>query len=55
MYHPGTVINVYVNRNDGREYDITQWIYNNFIYIRVSSGGVKITGEIALSIFTIGV
>ena len=55
MYHPGTVINVYVNRNDGKEYDITQWIYNNFIYIRVSSGGVKITGEIPLSIFTIGV
>ena len=55
MYHPGTVINVYVNRNDGKEYDITQWIYNNFIYIRVSIGGVKITGEIPLSIFTIGV
>ena len=55
MYHPGTVINVYVNRNDGKEYDITQWIYNNFIYIRVSTGGVKITGEIPLSIFTIGV
>ena len=55
MYHPGTVINVYVNRNDGKEYDITQWIYNDFIYVRVSSGGVKITGEIPLSIFTIGV
>ena len=55
MYQPGTVINVYVNRNDGKEYDITQWIYNNFIYIRVSSGDVKITGEIPLSIFTIGV
>ena len=55
MYHPGTVINMYVNRNDGKEYDITQWIYNDFIYVRVSSGGVKITGEIPLSIFTIGV
>ena len=55
MYHPGTVINMYVNRNDGKEYDITQWIYNNFIYIRVSNSGVKITGEIPLSIFTIGV
>ena len=55
MYHPGTVINVYVNRNDGKEYDITQWIYNDFIYVRVSSSGVKITGEIPLSIFTIGV
>ena len=55
MYQPGTVINVYVNRNDGKEYDIKQWIYNNFIYVRVSNGGVKITGEIPLSIFTIGV
>ena len=55
MYQPGTVINVYVNRNDGKEYDIKQWIYNNFIYVRVSSAGVKITGEIPLSIFTIGV
>ena len=55
MYQPGTVINVYVNRNDGKEYDITQWIYNDFIYVKVSSGGVKITGEIPLSIFTIGV
>ena len=55
MYHPGTVINMYVNRNDGKEYDITQWIYNDFIYVRVSSGGVKITGEIPFSIFTIGV
>ena len=55
MYHPGTVINMYVNRNDGKEYDITQWIYNNFIYVSVSTGGVKITGEIPLSIFTIGV
>ena len=55
MYQPGTVINVYVNRNDGKEYDITQWIYNDFIYVKVSNGGVKITGEIPLSIFTIGV
>ena len=55
MYQPGTVINVYVNRNDGKEYDIKQWIYNNSIYARVSSGGVTITGEIPLSIFTIGV
>ena len=55
MYQPGTVINVYVNRNDGKEYDIKQWIYNNSIYARVSSGGATITGEIPLSIFTIGV
>ena len=55
MYQPGTVINVYVNRNDGKEYDIKQWIYNDFIYVRVSYGGVKVTGEIPLSIFTIGV
>ena len=55
MYQPGTVINVYVNRNDGKEYDIKQWIYNDSIYAKVSDGGVKITGEIPLSIFTIGV
>ena len=55
MYQPGTVINVYVNRNDGKEYDITQWIYNDSIYVSVSNSGVKITGEIPLSIFTIGV
>ena len=55
MYQPGTVMNVYVNRNDGKEYDIKQWIYNNSIYVRVSAGGEKITGEIPLSIFTIGV
>lgn len=55
MYQPGTVINVYVNRNDGKEYDIKQWIYNGSIYARVSSSGVTITGEIPLSIFTIGV
>ena len=55
MYRPGTVINVYVNLNDGKEYDIKQWIYNDFICVSVSINGVKITGEIPLLIFTIGV
>ena len=55
MYQPGTVINVYANINDGKEYDIKQWIYNNSVYVSVSTGGVKMTGEIPLSIFTIGV
>lgn len=55
-YKAGTVINIYPNFNNGQEYRINQWIYNGYIYVSViNSQGAKVTGEVPLSIFAIGV